>query len=78
MLLEMARPKPDPTPISLVVKKGSNSLPQVLGCDPLAGVTNLRTDLVALLPGSHPDLVVLDVAFGDGVRRVDEQVEEDL
>ena len=76
---QIARPSPVPTPIGLVVKNGVNIRGLDLGRHAGAGVGDLDDDAAAGVErGRDADLVRLDVALGDRLRRVDDQVEEHL
>ena len=75
----MDSPSPVPTPTGLVVKKGSKMRSRSSGGNARPGVVDLhRAPRRPLPPGHHADLMLVAVALGDGLGRVDDEVEEDL
>ena len=81
MLWAIARPCPVPLPTSLVVKKGSKMLPADLLGDPGARIRDLERDALSERPRPDRDrapvLRSADLLL-DRVRRVHDQVQEDL
>ena len=76
---ETDRPRPVPSPAGLVVTKGSKTRPIRRRRDAGAGVRHLDHHAAPVVdPRARPDLVAAGVSLGDGVGRVDEEVQEDL
>ena len=79
MPLQIQRPSPVPSPAGLVVKNGSKIRSRISAGIPIAGVAHLDHRVAARVgAGADPDLVALRLALGDGVRGVQQQVQEHL
>ena len=77
---QMDSPSPVPSPTGLVVKNGSKTRESTSGAMPMpVSVTSTTTWLGSRAQVVTDDVVLLGaLALGDGLRRVDQQVEEHL
>ena len=79
MPLQIQSPSPVPSLAGLVVKKGSKIRSRISSRDPHPAVAHLdHGAAVCVGPRGHPDLVALRLPLGDGVRGIEQQVQEHL
>ena len=78
IFLQMASPQPRADPRTLGRVERLEDPGGVLGLHAGPGVAHLGAHAIAIAPGPHADLVLVDVAVSDRVRGVDQQVQEHL